>query len=162
MFTLSYTIATGHRVTQEFDTRAAAEAEAAAIGHAMREAGMSAHTDGIIVAEVEPAAVGIMHVITVTIGRNVGDTPMSLTLWEQFIEDVKADMLHAVPSDLAEIHRGVGVWDGVEEESAKLTLLRHAKPSDDMLAELRAYLSENARHYGQDAIALTLGKSELV
>lgn len=103
-----------------------------------------------------------MHVITVTIGRNVGTTPMSLTLWGQFQEDVKADMLHAIPADLAEVHRGVGVWDGVEEESVKLTLLCHTAPTRDMLAELRALMSENARHYGQDAVALTIGESELV
>lgn len=102
-----------------------------------------------------------MHVITVTIGRNVGDTPMSLTLWEQFKGDVEADMLNAIPSDIVERHYGRGVWDGIEEESAKFSLLRHAKPTDAMLDELRAYLSENARHYGQDAIALTVGMSEL-
>lgn len=115
-----------------------------------------------------------MFSYTATIGRNQARTlivdgqdrklapvPMSLTLWEQFIEDVRADMLHAVPSDLAEIHRGTGTWDGVEEESAKITLLRHSKATDDMLDDLRRYLSELARQYGQDAIALTIGQSEL-
>lgn len=102
-----------------------------------------------------------MHVITVTIGRNVGNIPMSLTLWEQFKGDVEADMLAAVPSDIVETHFGTGVWDGVEEESAKITLLRHSEPTAAMLAKLRAYLSKSARHYGQDAIALTIGQSEL-
>ena len=116
-----------------------------------------------------------MHSYTATIGRNVPDmhdqrddvtgeriqAPMTLTRWEQFIEDVKADMLSAVPSDICELHCGTGVWDGVEEESAKITLLRHSKATDDMLDELRRLLSENARQYGQDAIALTIGTSEL-
>ena len=83
-----------------------------------------------------------MFSYTATIGRNVPVTdptlpqrddvtgeriqaPMTLTRWEQFVEDVKADMLHAIPSDICELHRGKGVWDGVEEESAKITLLRH-------------------------------------
>ena len=107
-----------------------------------------------------------MYVYTATIGRNYVSTnfltcQLTLTEWEQFIEDVEADMLRAVPSDIVEIHRGKGVWDGVEEESAKITLLRHSEATDDMLYELRRYLSENARHYGQDAFALTIGESEL-
>ena len=112
-----------------------------------------------------------MYSYTATIGRNCSNSlavppsmrgqAMTLTRWEQFIEDVEADMLHAIPSDLAEIHRGKGVWDGVEEESAKITLLRHSKATDDMIDELRRLLSENARQYGQDAIALTIGTSEL-
>ena len=102
-----------------------------------------------------------MFSYTATIGRNVGTEPMSLTLWKQFEEDVQADMLTALPSDIVEVHYGKGVWDGVEEESAKITLLRHAEATPDMLDQLRNYLSENARHYGQDAIALTIGVSEL-
>ena len=116
-----------------------------------------------------------MHSYTATIGRNVPDmhdqrddvtgeriqAPMPLTRWEQFVEDVKADMLHAIPSDICELHRGKGVWDGVEEESAKITLRRSAEASPEMLSELRRLLSENARQYGQDAIALTIGTSEL-
>lgn len=115
-----------------------------------------------------------MYSYTATVGRNVPRTlivdgvnrkldpvPMSLTEWGQFVEDVEADMLSAVPSDICELHRGTGVWDGVEEESAKITLLRHAEASPEMLSELRRLLSENARQYGQDAIALTIGESEL-
>ena len=112
-----------------------------------------------------------MYSYTVTIGRNYSNSlavppsmrgqAMTITHWERFIEDVKADMLHAIPSDLAEIHRGKGVWGGVEEESAKITLRRSAEASPEMLSELRRLLSENARQYGQDAIALTIGTSEL-
>lgn len=106
-----------------------------------------------------------MYVYTATIGRNMRTSTstyaMSAVRWEQFVEDVEADMLRAVPSDIVEIHRGKGVWDGVEEESAKITLLRHSEATDAMLYELRRYLSENARQYDQDAIALTIGESEL-
>ena len=110
-----------------------------------------------------------------TIGRNVPDmhdqrddvtgeriqAPMSDAQWHQFVEDVVADMLSAVPSDICELHLGTGVWDDVEEESAKITLRRSAEASPEMLSELRRLLSENARKYGQDAIALTIGTSEL-
>ena len=105
-----------------------------------------------------------MYSYTATIGRNVGTEPMTITSWEEFIEDVKADMLSfaidsAIHVESVEIHRGKGVWEGVEEESAKITLLTPAQSYNPDI--LRRYLSENARHYGQDAIALTIGVSEL-
>lgn len=117
-----------------------------------------------------------MHVYTATIGRNYSSThpleglrdePMTISAWEAFIEDVTADMRNsAEPNNIeaVEIHRGKGVWQGIEEESAKITLLlKSALPEDGerSLNVLRGYLSENARHYGQDAIALTVGVSEL-
>ena len=111
-----------------------------------------------------------MYAYTATIGRNYSSClavppsmrgqAMTLTRWERFIEDVKSDMLHAIPSELAEIHRGKGVSDGVEEESAKITVLRHSKATDDKLGELRHLLSENARYYDQDSIALTVSDVE--
>ena len=60
-----------------------------------------------------------------------------------------------------EVHYGKGVWEGVEEESAKITLLAEFELDERGLSTLRNYLSENARQYGQDAIALTIGTSEL-
>jgi len=125
-----------------------------------------------------------MHVYTATIGRNVrtstyddrdfyldgqpvkGWAPMSDERWEQFIEDVKADMNRfaveaAIHVDNVEIHRGTGFWDGVEEESAKITLLTTGKADGRALSVLRRFLSELARLYSQDAIALTIGQSEL-
>ena len=112
-----------------------------------------------------------MYSYTATIGRNYSKSlavppsmrgqAMTPTRWERFIEDVKADMLRAIPSELAEIHRGKGVRDGVEEESAKITLLRYSQATDDMLDELRRLLSGNAWFYDQYAIALTVGYSEL-
>lgn len=119
-----------------------------------------------------------MHSYTATIGRNVPDmhdqyddvtgeriqTPMSLTLWHQFVEDVEADMSTALHLDAepvtVEVHYGKGVWDGVEEESAKITVLAESDRHFG-LADLRGYLSELARQYSQDAIALTVGESEL-
>ena len=123
-----------------------------------------------------------MYSYTATIGRNVPDmhdqrddvtgeriqAPMTLTLWHQFVEDVKADMVFTY-ADLYldgaertfEVHYGKGVWEGVEEESAKITLLAEFELDERGLSELRRLLSENARQYGQDAIALTIGTSEL-
>ena len=69
-----------------------------------------------------------MFSYTATIGRNVGTEPMTITDWEQFIEDVRSDMLRfavesAIHVESVETHRGKGTWEGVEEESAKITIL---------------------------------------
>lgn len=102
-----------------------------------------------------------MHSITITLGRNIDGAPMPSEKWTQFAEDVTADLLAAVPSDITETHYGTGVWDGIPEDSCKVTVLRHSEPTAAMLDDLRRYMSENARVYDQDAIAITIGKSEL-
>lgn len=116
-----------------------------------------------------------MFSYTATIGRNFSPThplpglqnkPMSLSAWGRFVEDVQADMYRfavesAIHVEESEVHYGKGVWDGVEEESAKITILTTSRADDGGLNILRNYLSENARGYGQDAIALTVGASEL-
>ena len=126
-----------------------------------------------------------MHSYTVTIGRNVPVTdptlpqrddvtgqriqvPMSDEQWATFVEDVKADMASTYADlylDRAErtfeVHYGKGVWEGVEEESAKITLLAEFELDERGLSTLRNYLTDLAGEYGQDAIALTIGTSEL-
>lgn len=94
---------------------------------------MRIHSD-ILTREVSLEGNGYLPMVeyTATIGRNVPDT-----------HDQRDDVT------------------GVEEESAKITLRRSAEASPEMLSELRRLLSENARRYGQDAIALTIGTSEL-
>lgn len=116
-----------------------------------------------------------MYSYTATIGRNYqprlantasAPRPMNLTAWEQFIEDVQADM-HSTSENYQagvatmEIHRGKRTRDGIEEEFAKITLLLDEALPADHVNILRRYLSELARQYGQDAIALTIGESEL-
>ena len=117
-----------------------------------------------------------MHVYTATIGRNISTNhpdatragkPLTLTEWGQFVEDVTADMgslarrWDYAGDDTLEVHYGKGEWDGVEEESAKITLLTDMPLGECAVDDLRRLLTENARHYGQDAIALTIGTSEL-
>ena len=119
-----------------------------------------------------------MFSYTATIGRNYSNSvavppsmrgqAMTLTRWHQFVEDVEADMASTY-ADLYldgaertfEVHYGKGVWEGVEEESAKITLLAEFELDERGLSTLRRLLSENARFYDQDAIALTVGDSEL-
>ena len=103
-----------------------------------------------------------MYVVSVTIGRNVGTTPMSDVRWATFEDEVSEYLSSGMQSDdTLEIHRGRGIWDGVEEESTKITLLTNSTLPYGTIG-LREFLSDLARRYDQDAIALTVGESELV
>lgn len=109
-----------------------------------------------------------MYVYTATIGRNISTSTsayeMSAVRWETFIDYVSEQLSVYVfrTDDAIEIHRGTGVWDGVKEDSAKITLLKAQAPLEEKaLDDLRRHLSELARMFDQDAIALTIGESEL-
>lgn len=105
-----------------------------------------------------------MYSYIVTIGRNVGDTPMSDARWSDFILSVKEDMIVALDTDkfsAIEVSEGVGEWGGVTEPNATITVRQHTQARDEQIERLRRYLSEDARHFDQDAIALTIGISEL-
>ena len=58
-----------------------------------------------------------------------------------------------------EVHYGKGTWEGVPEDSAMISVRSHAPITH--LHSLRRELGELADKYGQDAIALTIGTSEL-
>lgn len=120
-----------------------------------------------------------MFSITATLGRNYSDRviaargetyapTMTITRWEQFIEDVEHDMAAAVRGAqptlmITEQHRGKGEWNGVEEESCKVTILADfAAYPTDVIGVITGYLRSLSWQYGQDAIALTVGVSELI
>ena len=105
-----------------------------------------------------------MFSYTITIGRNVGT--MSDERWAEFQTVVEADFNFVVSQWQAgagqwEVHRGRGVWGDQPEDSLKVTVLLDEELPSDRVNQLRRYLSENARQYDQDAIALTIGVSEL-
>ena len=103
-----------------------------------------------------------MYSITVTIGRNVGDVPMPEQRWEEFKRDVQGTLAnYADPSDQAEYADGHGVWGYVPEQMHKRTLLSNYEPDEAAMMNLSRELSELARFYDQDAIALTIGTSTL-
>ena len=101
-----------------------------------------------------------MYSITVTIGRNVSDVPMPEQRWEEFEQDVQELLSRATGASI-ETHRGVGSWEGVVEESTKVTLLAD-NPLNVNIGYIRVNLADLVRLYDQDAIALTIGESELV
>lgn len=102
--------------------------------------------------------------IQVNIGRNVNETPMSDTDWQDFqtrvtfalifsANDTNIDLLAFV-----EIHLGQGSYDGLTEESAHLSAFSETGFDIGHLTEL---LKEIKAAYQQDAIALITG-SELI
>ena len=102
--------------------------------------------------------------IQANIGRNVNDTPMSDTDWQDFqtrvtfalifsANDIDIDLL-----DFVEVHLGQGSYDGTVEESAHLSAYSEAGFDIEHLTEL---LKEIKVAYNQDAIALITG-SELI
>ena len=121
------------------------------------------------------------HSITVTIGRNAPVTdpalpqyddvtgeritaPMSDQRWGEFGRDAQgtlANSVHERQIVAIERHLGRGSWEGVEEDSLKITYLLKSALTDEAVATLSRDLSELARLYDQDAIALTIGTSTL-
>lgn len=104
------------------------------------------------------------HAYTVTIGRNVGTQEMSLDLWEAFELRIKRLLTHVAEQQLPaayfiEKHTGVGLWDDVWEDSLKIALIIETEVNVTYLSEL---LSEVARDFSQEAIALNVGTVTLI
>jgi hypothetical protein len=81
--------------------------------------------------------------------------------WSRFVEYVRASLdYHTTEDDdLLKVHYATGSWQGIEEESAKITLLsNYPVPPEIVRGQLRII----AAFYEQDAIALTIGKSEVI
>ena len=106
--------------------------------------------------------------IQVNIGRNfehstLGNMPMVSNIWREFQERVVYILLQLrehtdMGEPSVEIHTGVGDWDGVPEESAKISVY-HEGGFD--LDSIREQLFNLKKEYSQGTIALLIG-SELI
>lgn len=98
-----------------------------------------------------------MTTATISIGRNVGDKPLSADRWLAFRYAVKNEL-----GEGATVHvdgaLSVGEWQGVSEEAATWV----ADITPERASVLGRHLAKVALEYGQDAIALTLGETRLV
>ena len=124
-----------------------------------------------------------MKTVTVTIGRNVpakrqaaalldgvtDGTALTDAAWSGFTSQItEALEQYAVssesPSWWIETHDGLGEWDGVPEESRKITLLldQAAEPSPLNRASLELSLIWATAAYHNDAVALSYGDSKLL
>lgn len=102
------------------------------------------------------------------IGRNVGAEPMAQDRWEWFVSTAQSILMGAQAlqggSPMGDSHRkdvqvhyGTGVWGGVAEESAHVSLFWESGMRAGYIREQAAII---ARMFDQDAVAVILG-SEL-
>lgn len=101
----------------------------------------------------------------VSIGRNVGDQPLSTAEWTRFksqaLEEVR--FAAALKGGQVVFHgEGQGQWageDGVTVFEGSFTVVAAGPVDTDLLAETLAVL---AWEFGQEAIAVTTGETALV
>lgn len=108
-----------------------------------------------------------MYEYSVTIGRNIGNDPMSTHDWRVFRETVTLHLtvvasLDDVQIDAIETTRGTGEWNGVREDNARVVMRTLSPLSETALGNLRVRLGNLATANMQDAIAFTIGTSELI
>ncbi len=93
---------------------------------------------------------------TITVGRNVGEHPMDLPTWETFQEEVFG-VVHRHAGYVFFRGTGVGRSDwGVEDA---FTLVA-ATPEDT--STLLSELARVGRFYGQEAVAVTEGRTRFI
>lgn len=96
----------------------------------------------------------------ISIGRNVGHLPMSSAKWHDFKRSIRESTgvlsLDAIPVFEGSGH---GVYDGMQEESYTVIL---ANVRDKDVHALRRRLSILAGMFGQESIALTIGRTEFI
>jgi hypothetical protein len=108
-----------------------------------------------------------MYVYSLTIGRNIGSEPMTKLSWGWFQHDAM-EMLRSAALDAAlhveaeERSFGTGVWDGIAEDNATLSIRTPTLMDESVLNQLRKSVKTLAATFRQDAIALTIGTSELI
>lgn len=91
--------------------------------------------------------------VAISFGRNIGNAPMPEREWRKFRRDVDNTLTETVGAPDTH-HYGTGVWNGVKEESAIVTVF---EPREEYVPLLVNRLSELANRYDQDAIAVTTG-----
>lgn len=107
-----------------------------------------------------------MFQTTVTIGRNErhGNFQLEMTdaRWQEFQNDGRLTLMRVTGAPV-EVHLGRGEWDGVAEDSAKLSVLTEEALSDKDVYTLRNRFLSLKFPYLQDAIAISFNApSELV
>lgn len=102
-----------------------------------------------------------MKTVTVTIGRNVGDKPLPQDVWNQFVWAITR-AFDTITTEQWANGSTKGIWQGVTEEARVLYGPVRQDATDLDLRRFRARLATLATQYGQDAIGLSVGESELV
>lgn len=96
--------------------------------------------------------------MTISIGRNVNGKPMPDSTWQSFT----ADILRNVRSNTSHIYFvgfGNGEWNAEGEESFTVV---SSNPTTSAYCAIKVSLELFGEAYRQDAIAMTIGETELV
>lgn len=102
-----------------------------------------------------------MRTITVTIGRNIGNEPMAQGQWNAFTYSVR-EALQSYVTEWWATGAYKGSWEGIGEDAMfYYGPLRNTVDERD-LAIVKARLATLATQYGQEAIGVSVGESELV
>lgn len=96
--------------------------------------------------------------VTVTIGRNIKDTPMKHAAWRVFKDEAYLTVKGYAPV-IYFTGEGEGVWGGDTEDAYTIIF---EKPVGVEILELKQGLSNLARRYNQEAIAWTEGLTQLL
>ena len=105
-----------------------------------------------------------MSTITVSIGRNVGTEPMSENEWFSFREAIKC-AVKFTDHQILFTGDGEGIWEGQKEDAFTIVAMTVADTNGKMgsdTAWLRDWAGRLGRKYGQDAVAITTGETDLV
>ena len=97
--------------------------------------------------------------LVVSIGRNIGEDPMSTRTWEAFRGEVRSACETALNVPAVFDGMGIRMYEGRMEDSATLIFNAEAPLDGGPLARRLAHL---AWYYGQDSIAFTAGQTRFV
>jgi hypothetical protein len=97
-----------------------------------------------------------MRTAVITVGRNIGHTPMDDERWHQLLDYLWDEVT------LYGTGMFIGTGTGAGEEAATLILDRVNEWDDYVKAELRIELGQVAERFGQECIALTFGDVQFV
>lgn len=103
-----------------------------------------------------------MYTYDVSIGRNIGTEPMSDVEWDVFVLAVRCALKNVDETGTVDTWIGFTEWEGVTEESAHFQLRVDTLPLEYRTDILKADLRSLAEAYKQEAIALAVGRSELI
>ena len=95
--------------------------------------------------------------VTVSAGRNIGDTPMGDIMWEAFTTEIVTTVEATGHTVLFE-GTGKGVWEGTVEQAFTIVATTDDVADTDLLTR---WLAVTAHVYGQEAIAVTTGDTIL-
>jgi hypothetical protein len=117
------------------------------------------HLNQLNAPTIAPNFVKAGSTITVTIGRNIGDSPMSEEEWQDFQASVTSYLSNLVRPERVFTYLGEGEWQGVVEESACILFIGNAYTT--AVENVDRVLSVLAKSFNQDAIGWSAGQSHL-